>query len=52
MKTYLFKFYHKGKYCSTETFKEESEELAYDKATEYLKEHGFDEWEHVVKSKL
>jgi len=52
MKTYLFKFYRKTVHCSTETFQTETEELAYDKADNYLKEHGFDSWEHIIKSKF
>jgi hypothetical protein len=51
MKRYTFKFHKKKIYCSTEDFKTDSEEKAFDLATEYMVKNGFDEWELVIGSK-
>ena len=51
MKNFTFKFHKKHVHCSTEDFKADNEERAFDLADKYMVDNGFDEWELVIKAK-
>jgi len=51
MKQYKFKFYLNNTLSSTQIFKADSQERAFDLAMGFLNDYGLDDWELVLQFK-